>query len=613
MDLIINQRGENMKKLEDVIIKELFINAFHICQDYSNNKYTLDTNINLLRRYFLLLSDYNVEKYYTTIIHNDLVYSVPFLYETSVVNIPKNINGLREYRYFTSFSMVLFNAVGLLFADVCNEFIKLLKFEKESIYRFSPTVFSVSDTKGIKATNQYQTIYKDYQDKLERNLSENVAVLSIDISNYFESINHGILINALHRYGSESKLAQYNLGNESDQTLSFYFESLMQSKKGIPQGKTNSVSDLFGLLYLLPLDLHIKELVNGSTLQFKSFFRYVDDMTILFTYPLGLSNRDIHRELSTIEQKITRFLYEELSLALNSKKTQQIILHNTNDVAKYMQKNIKKVSGEKLTSIPVQKEVDIKIEKFCQVLSKYTYSANSEHVMEISKDNKETLKVIYEDSIQKYIFKPEVTAQIQSILAKMDIEIAVDEMNILIILFFLHTVDGTYLFYKTLLDFIENRIDFSDKRVIHIIVLMLSQFIQPVNNEIGRIIESKKHILFLDNYGRYALLLSKKYKRQLSMNIFSEQSIFNEIAFQSTKKGTCVKNFIEPYDDKHISFIRDILSKNVSDLALNEQIKMYIWSYKKRDWNSAFNYLLNSFDATAVLSRMLCTFVKALN
>lgn len=60
--------------------------------------------------------------YYKKYIKSELFYSIPYLFSTDNVSIPKNVNGLREYKFFTMMSMILYNAVGLLFVDICNDF-----------------------------------------------------------------------------------------------------------------------------------------------------------------------------------------------------------------------------------------------------------------------------------------------------------------------------------------------------------------------------------------------------------------------------------------------------------------------------------------------------------
>lgn len=131
-----------MKKISDVITKNLFVNAFKICKKYSEKENITDINLLLLKDIFQATTEKRVENYYDKYIKTELFYGIPYLFSTDIVTIPKNVNGLREYRFFSMMSMILYNAIGLLFVDICNEFVSIVKFDKSKIFHFSPTKFS---------------------------------------------------------------------------------------------------------------------------------------------------------------------------------------------------------------------------------------------------------------------------------------------------------------------------------------------------------------------------------------------------------------------------------------------------------------------------------------
>lgn len=90
-----------MKKIGEIISEELFLNAFHICQDYCKTEYFIqDVNFRLVKNQLITLSDHNVRKFYKRYISNDLVYSLPELFSSDIVSVPKKLTGVREYRFF---------------------------------------------------------------------------------------------------------------------------------------------------------------------------------------------------------------------------------------------------------------------------------------------------------------------------------------------------------------------------------------------------------------------------------------------------------------------------------------------------------------------------------
>ena len=89
-----------MKKISDVITEELFVNAYKICKKYSEKEFITDINLMLLKNAFKSITENNIRMYYKKYIKSELFYSIPYLFSTDNVSIPKNVNGLREYKFF---------------------------------------------------------------------------------------------------------------------------------------------------------------------------------------------------------------------------------------------------------------------------------------------------------------------------------------------------------------------------------------------------------------------------------------------------------------------------------------------------------------------------------
>lgn len=62
-------------------------------------------------------------EYYNEYIVNDKFYCIPVLFSSDVVHIPKGLSNFREYRFYDIFSMILYNSIGLLFYNICNDII----------------------------------------------------------------------------------------------------------------------------------------------------------------------------------------------------------------------------------------------------------------------------------------------------------------------------------------------------------------------------------------------------------------------------------------------------------------------------------------------------------
>ncbi len=178
--------------------------------------------------------------------------------------------------------------------------------------------------KGTKAAIDF---FKYYVNKLKFQ-SEDIYVLKCDISKYFYSIDHGILLEMVNKLPIDKDLyhlIEIIVSSTNDVSInSIITELLLREKgrtcdislqqeldriplylrnKGLPIG--NMTSQIFALLYLSGFDHYIKE-----DLGIKCYIRYMDDF-ILFS-----TDREY---LKVCLEKIHIYLENELKLKLNNK------------------------------------------------------------------------------------------------------------------------------------------------------------------------------------------------------------------------------------------------------------------------------------------------------
>lgn len=590
-----------MKKISDVITEDLFVNAYKICKKYSEKEFITDINLLLLKNAFQSITENNIRAYYKKYIQTELFYAIPYLFSTDIVSIPKNVNGLREYKFFTMMSMILYNTVGLLFVDVCNDFLNKVKFENTNIFHFSPTKFTY-DNNEWKSQNEYAKQYTKFTAKMKEIVEEGDVILKIDISNYFDTMKHEKLVQLLKKLGLESKLAIYDIDEKARDTLLFYFESLMNKKQGIPQGKVNCVSDLYGLLYLLPLDFNIVDICKKYNLEYKAMIRYVDDTMIIFRNKNNLANKEIFKELSKLEQELSLFLNNELMLRINEKKTEYSIIHSKEDREKFIERNTKKVSNankteseDEINENDESKDLDKKIDEMLQVIEKYKFTNDDKFKFEITDEDKEKLKIIFDNNIKKYLKKPEIKQKMRKVLQKLDIELTVSQMNILIALFFIDA-NNQNIYLDILVNYILNNLDLKDKRLLHIILLMISQGIDFSEYEkFNSYIDENKNELFKDNYGKYILILKKIVKNDETISILSDEGIFNQINYEFNKKSKYSRKILCENNTMYNNLIVEMAKlQNINESIIN-QMKWYVYNIRNGNLDSAFNHFHNLF------------------
>ncbi len=125
-------------------------------------------------------------------------------------------------------------------------------------------------------------------------------VLSMDISKYFASIDHGILLRLLSRRVSDDRV--FSL-------CRMVIESSENSPgKGIPI--CNLTSQLFANIYLDVLDQHVKH-----NLRLRHYIRYMDDFVFFHNDKVFLHN---------LKEEITGFLSGKLELIVHPHKAQVV-------------------------------------------------------------------------------------------------------------------------------------------------------------------------------------------------------------------------------------------------------------------------------------------------
>lgn len=178
------------------------------------------------------------------------------------------------------------------------------KIEKKLIYDNAACRIEKGTTFAIKRLEKF------LKDEYRKENNNNIYYLKCDITKYFPSIDHEILLNLLKKIGfSEDEM--------------WMIEKLIKEQPndaniGLPLG--NQSSQWFALLYLNVIDRFVKEV-----LKIKGYIRYMDDMILIHR-----DKKYLQYCLKEIENKCTN----DLKLSLNQ-KTQIGIVKNGIDFLGY--------------------------------------------------------------------------------------------------------------------------------------------------------------------------------------------------------------------------------------------------------------------------------------
>lgn len=512
--------------------------------------------------------------------------------------------------------MILYNAIGLTFVDTCNEVISTLNFNKKSIYPFYPTKFNLnSSSKSEKdkwiVKNNYKNEFNKYQTKIEEIITPNCGLLQLDLTQYFESIIHEKLIDLLYQYSNKTTLSKNKLDEDSSIVMEFFFEALMCRRFSIPQGRKNFVSDYLGYLYLVPFDMEVEKLCQGSNLLFKGMIRYVDDITIVFENHKHQNASEVYRQLLEIESKIINWFLNNLGLSINSSKTVRKYIVDEEEKNIFIEENKKSISGIELSDpeshkekeiveaidgevLKIKPQVDVIFKKFIEMLKKFKFPKNGEFEFKISKEDRELMKVIYNSEVfQKYLLKPENNVVISEAIKNLEIELTVDYINMLIVLYFIKK-DGNYLFIKILESFFSKYFKAEDKRHLHILHVLHSQNSYD-KKLINKIIRNNKNVIEADNYGKYLLLLAKVIKQADNYYELDSNAIFQRITNEYLNSTVYHKGYLFNNNSCYQTVIKLLVKDFASNKAISDQLKNYVLHRRQKKWDLAFNNFHNIF------------------
>jgi RNA-directed DNA polymerase len=147
--------------------------------------------------------------------------------------------------------------------------------------------------------------FEKFKRKVSHNNTRTCYVLKADVKHYFDTVDHDILLSIVKRQIHDERvvwLIKTILDNH-------YVEA---PGKGMPLG--NLTSQFFANVYLNELDQFVKH-----ELRAKYYIRYVDDLVVL-------SNDK--QTLASHQERINRFVLDQLALELHPDKTKILTLQN---------------------------------------------------------------------------------------------------------------------------------------------------------------------------------------------------------------------------------------------------------------------------------------------
>ncbi|MFZ4666434.1 MAG: reverse transcriptase domain-containing protein, partial [Prochlorotrichaceae cyanobacterium] len=158
-----------------------------------------------------------------------------------------------------------------------------------------------------------------------------VAVLHLDIQDFFRSIDHARLMQVLADQALPASRLRLRYDEHTRLTIREILFLIIERPEGLPISPQNIVSNLLSHLFLYPLDCCVREIQMDIALSL-TFHRYVDDMFLTVQFPSEETNENIGTTMLDISTRIGEHLCSKLGLSLNPLKTRLDILTSEDEV-----------------------------------------------------------------------------------------------------------------------------------------------------------------------------------------------------------------------------------------------------------------------------------------
>lgn len=287
----------------------------------------------------------NIEpgEFYNNYIRNDLCFNYPSLFRVTPYYIPKGDGGVRQFHFLEAPLTILYYALGFYFLELTQETrIQLATIHRNSfIYTYYGANINLNQPQSSQI--YYQEDYQEFTRYIRRTVRRQaqgykVAVLHLDIQDFFRSIAHANLVQVLDTQSIPESQLRLRYDECTKLTVREVLFLIMHRHEGLPLSRQNIVSNLLSHLFLHPLDNFIRE-IQIETTPSLTFHRYVDDMFITVQFPLTETNENIGTTMLDISTNIGAFLSSKLDLYLNPLKTRLDIIQSEDEVDELIERS----------------------------------------------------------------------------------------------------------------------------------------------------------------------------------------------------------------------------------------------------------------------------------
>lgn len=251
-------------------------------------------------------------------------------------SVPKGDGGVRQFHFLETPLRILYYALGFYFLDLT----QAMRTELNSIQMRASIQTYYGANIRLDSPQKSQIYYQEDYKKFIKNIRQTVrrqihdhkvAVLHLDIQDFFRSIDHARLMQVLADQALPASRLRLRYDEHTRLTIREILFLIIQRPEGLPISPQNIVSNLLSHLFLYPLDCCVRE-IQMDIAPSLTFHRYVDDMFLTVQFPREEVNENIGTRMLDISTRIGEHLSSNLGLSLNPLKTRLDILASEDEV-----------------------------------------------------------------------------------------------------------------------------------------------------------------------------------------------------------------------------------------------------------------------------------------
>lgn len=383
--------------------------------DDSNNSKTLELSIYRINK---KLKNFNLDLYYNEHITKDSFYNKNDIFFNLEYLIPKGSVGVRTFNFLSFESLILYYAIGFYLYDLISVSFKTIeekKKKRENINTFYGCEINYENP--LKSNLNYFTDYIEFNnsvsEKIEDIISNNkkAIIIKLDIQDYFKTIDFEILLSIFQNYSTNTKCKKLKFDDSTKEEIKNIYSFINQGTLGLPLFSQNLISNFLSYIYLYELDNFVQNLsfLNGKDFLYS---RYVDDFYIIYRENKTKANKEIGEDIFNLSTQISEFLASNLNLKINSLKTKNLIISNSQELEDFIKK-------EKVISIPdsIKKEhtAKEKFEDIIEIIEELKSSFKNKGNTYLSTEDNNKLNEIFKKNLKQYLKSTDATKKLEKI------------------------------------------------------------------------------------------------------------------------------------------------------------------------------------------------------